>query len=68
MNESEEDADTADSHPENVDVQVTEHDLVLTKLKVKVKAHTFQHLTDGQLSCWELPHVLGDKSGSTRDS
>ena len=35
---------------------------VLTKrTKCNVEDHRFQNLTDGQLSYWELPHVLGDK-------
>ena len=36
--------------------------------KWKVEPQTFRDLTDGQYSYWELPHVLGDKSGSTTGS
>ena len=55
--------DTADSHPENVDVEVAEYDSS-TDEEEEVKGGD---LTDGQLSYWELPHVMGDKPGSTTD-
>ena len=44
------DVDTADSQPENVDVEVAEYDSSTDEEKWKVEADTFRNLTDCQLS------------------